>query len=204
MRYITIPVLSLLLASLTATTTLAQDAQLLTAEQECPGLFDESDRTGPGPSIATGPDLDLSALAATIPESVDGATRLSINEIPRGYAGHGSPNVVATFEYAEDGTVFLTLIDLHHQCHCSEGMGELMRAQYAQAAGESGAAGELHGNPSLVVTTDPDVGAMTMTVWVADRCALMMSSANAEVALAIADGMDWEGLAVACGESDGE
>ncbi|MCA9611978.1 MAG: hypothetical protein H6722_32735 [Sandaracinus sp.] len=157
-----------------------------TANDPCPVLSDPANQDVGGlvPSLA-GDDVptDLDGLAASLPAVAEGST---IAKIPRGYAGHWSPEVAAAYE--RDGVTWrVSITDLVHVCTCTEGMGETLRRGVTNAEDRMLGAVPARVRPGEVL------------VWIHDRCALQVGGQGpTEVAWALAQEIDLDALARAC------
>jgi hypothetical protein len=132
-----------------------------------------------GEDVAT----DLDALAASLPPVAEPA---QVAKIPRGQAGHWSPQVATTYE-REGVTWRVSITDLVHVCTCAPGMGERLGRDVASAEARTLGSAPARARPGEVLA------------WIHDRCVLeVRGPGSSEAAWNLAREVDLEALARAC------
>lgn len=162
----------------------------------CPALADTTPRSGSGPSVAPpgAVEIDWSGLRDLV-VSPPGWAIGNVMPIPRGMAGHASPELNVELTRAGDRAI-ANLADLIHVCRLASGDGARLRdREIAQSPGTR-SAHEFHGWPGCVESRVG--GGATASAWVSDRCRVTVSGADAPQVVAIADALAWDRLAQAC------
>lgn len=163
----------------------------------CPVLADTRPIGGTPASVAgESVTTDLARMRSAIPSAPAGWTVDSVQEIPRGMAGHGSSSVVAMLSRGADGAR-VEILDLVHVCRCEAGDGVRLRDHDVAARPTERTGRELAAWPALV--EERAGGGATVQVWVSDRCLVSANGALAADLVPIVESLDWDAIRAACG-----
>ena len=121
-----------------------------------------------------------------------------VGKMRRGDAGHGAPNVWIRYNGGKGETHVVSIADTQHHCHCREGMGK--RLAEASRAGVKSDPVDIEGSAGMANLAEN--GAGDVHVWVADRCAVTISSGLWEEAMALVGKIDWKLLAEECAKRE--
>jgi hypothetical protein len=162
----------------------------------CPVLADTTPRGGTGPSIAPPgvTEVDWSALRDVV-ASPPGWTIGSVTPIPRGMAGHASPELNVELTHGGD-RVIANLADLVHVCRLASGDGARLRDREVAQSPSTRTTHDFHGWPGCVESRVG--GGATVSAWVSDRCRVTVNGGDAAELVTIADALAWDRVAQAC------
>jgi len=135
-------------------------------------------------------------MRTAIPSAPAGWTVDSVQDIPRGMAGHGSSSVVAMLSRGTD-RARVEILDLVHVCRGQAGDGVRLRDHDIAAMPTERTARELGGWPAL--TEERAGGGATVLVWVSDRCLVSVNGMLLADLVPIAESLGWDAIATACG-----
>ncbi len=163
----------------------------------CPVLADTGPIGGtPASLVGDSVTTDLARMRTAIPSAPGGWTVDSVQDIPRGMAGHGSSSVAAMLSRGTD-RARIEVLDLVHVCRCQAGDGIRLRAHDVARTPTERTARELGGWPAL--TEERAGGGATVKVWVSDRCLVSVDGALIADLVPIAESLGWDAIASACG-----
>jgi hypothetical protein len=162
----------------------------------CPVLADTTPRGGTGPSVAPPGvvEIDWSALRDLV-ASPPGWTIGSVTPIPRGMAGHASPEL--NVELLRGGErIIANLADLVHVCRLASGDGTRLRDHEVAESPSTRTTRDLHGWPASVESRVG--GGATVSLWVSDRCRVTVNGGDAADLVTVAEALAWDRLAQVC------
>lgn len=162
----------------------------------CPVLADTTPRGGTGPSIAPAGavEVDWSALRDVVAAPA-GWVIGSVTPIPRGMAGHASPELNVELTRGGD-RVIANLADLVHVCRLASGDGTRLRDREVGQSPSTRTSHDFHGWPGCVESRVG--GGATVSAWVSDRCRVTVNGGDAADLVTIADTLAWDRIAQAC------
>lgn len=162
----------------------------------CPVLADTTPRGGMGPSIAPANvvEVDWSALRDVV-VAPTGWTIGSVTPIPRGMAGHASPELNVELTQASERAI-ANLADLVHVCRLASGDGARLRDHDVAQSPSTRVVHDFHGWPGHVESRVG--GGATVSVWVSDRCRVTVNGGEAAPLVTIAEALAWDRVAAAC------